>query len=85
MMNFRGEGKKYSRREVGRGASKVVLTGDRFLTCFPSHLLSVKARRQSRIWGRRKRGVSLEKMTGQRGIKGYAILTSNGESYVFAL
>lgn len=46
MMNFRGEEKKCG------GASKVVLTGDRFLTCFPSHLLWVKAHRQSRICGR---------------------------------
>lgn len=81
MMNFRGEEKKSV-----EGASKVALTGDRFLTCFPSHLLWVKARRQSRIWRREKRGVRLEKMARAAGNRGNAILTgSGGELFICIL
>lgn len=71
--NFKGE-----RKKNGEGASKVALTGDRFLTCFPSHLLWVRTRRQSRIWRREKRGVRLEKMARAAGNRGNAMLTGGG-------
>lgn len=66
------------RKKNVEGASEVALTGDRFLTCFPSHLLWVKARRQSGVWRREKRGVGLGKMVRAAGNSGNAILTSNG-------
>lgn len=49
------------------------------MTSFPSHLLWVKARRQSRVWRREKRGVRLERMVRAAGNRGNAILTCNGE------
>lgn len=72
MTNFKGEKKNVE------GASKVALTGDRFLTCFPSHLLWVKARRQSQIQRSEKRGVRLERMVRAAGNIANEILTSNG-------
>lgn len=68
MMNFKGEKKK-----AAEGASKVALTGDRFLTSLPSHLFWVKPRRQSRMWRRTKRGVRLERMARATGNRGNAM------------
>lgn len=67
------------RKKNVEGAAKVALTGDRFLTCLPSHLLWVKAWRHSRTRGREKRGAILEKMARAAGRKGNTILTGNGK------
>lgn len=67
------------------GASKVALTGDRFLTGFPNHLLWVKARRQSRMWSRVKRGVRLDQMVRAAGNRGNEILMCNSEKIFICL
>lgn len=53
------------------------------MTCFPSHLLRVKAWRQSQIWRREKRGVKLEKMARAAGGT-ERIWTGGGENLLFA-
>lgn len=42
------------------GASKVALTGDRFLICFPRHLLWVKTQRQSLVLKKKKEKIEVQ-------------------------
>lgn len=54
------------------------------MTSFPSHLLWVKARRQSRMWRQEERGARLKKMAREWNRRN-EILTGIDEKYSFVL
>lgn len=64
------------------GASKVALTGDRFLICFPRHLLWVKTQRQSLVLKKKKEKIEVQWEMREGGVK-FVLLINNCKKTCF--